>query len=254
MDFIEIAPENWLGVGGRWGSALAAAVERYPLFLHGLSLDIGGPRPLDMELVYGIAEFSRRHGAILYSDHLTYCADDGHLYDLLPIPFTEESARRVAARVCQVQDAMEMRIALENASYYAAPGAEMDEAAFIRLVLEEADCDLLLDVNNIWVNSINHGYDPHEFLASMPRERVRYVHVAGHATEDTGLRVDTHGAEVIDSVWDLLESAYARCGPLATLLERDFNIPPLDQLLVEVQQIQRRLEAASAPSVEGVCT
>ncbi len=252
VDFIEIAPENWLRVGGRWGAALAAAVERYPLFLHGLSLDIGGSRPIDMELVYGIAEFSRRHGAIVYSDHLTYCADDGHLYDLLPIPFTEESARRVAARVRQVQDAMEMRIALENASYYAAPGAEMDEATFIRLVLEEADCDLLLDVNNIWVNSINHGYDPHEFLAALPHERVRYAHIAGHAVEDADLRVDTHGADVIEPVWGLLESAYARCGPLPTLLERDFNIPPIDQLLMEISEIQLRLDAASALAVEGV--
>lgn len=238
IGFLEVAPENWMGVGGRLGRQFRSFTERFPFVTHGLSLSIGSPAPLDEGFVRDLKVFLDRHGIADYTEHLTYCSDDGHLYDLMPIPFTEEAVEYVAARVRRVQDILERRIALENASYYAAPGQRMSELDFVRAVIERADCDLLLDVNNIWVNSINHGYDPAAFLHGLPLERVRYVHVAGHYVEAEDLRVDTHGSNVIDPVWNLLAQAYARLGPVPTLLERDFNIPPLPELMQELAQIQ----------------
>ncbi len=238
LDFLEIAPENWINVGGRYGRQFSELAERYPIFLHGLSLNIGGMAPLDVELLSSIKGFIQQYHCPIYSEHLTYCGDDGHLYDLMPIPFTEEAVKHVAQRIRQVQNVLGERIALENASYYFAPEQQMSESEFIQAVLAEADCDLLLDVNNIYVNSINHQYDPYEFLHSLPLERARYIHVAGHFDEAEDLRVDTHGADVIDPVWDLLKVAYQRCGPLPTLLERDFNFPPMSCLLDEIALIR----------------
>lgn len=249
VDFWEVAPENWIGVGGRQGRLFRALSERYPFVCHGLSLSIGSPAPLDVDFVLQVRGFLDRHGIVTYTEHLSYCSDDGHLYDLLPIPFTEEAIRYVAGRVRQVQDLLERRIALENVSYYAAPGQELSEIDFINGVIAEADCDLLLDVNNVYVNAINHGYDPYDFLARLPGERIRYGHIAGHYVEAEDLRVDTHGADVIDPVWDLLDAAYARLGVFPTLLERDFNIPPLPQLLDEVALIA----GAQARALDPVC-
>ena len=238
VDFMEVAPENWIGVGGRFGRQFRQLAERYPIVLHGLSLDIGGPDPIDTQLVQSVRGLIAEIGAPLYSEHLTYCAAQGHLYDLLPIPFTEEAVHHVAARVRQVQDIIGQPIALENASYYAQPHTDLSEAEFITAVLAESGCDLLLDVNNIYVNSINHQYDPVAFLDALPLDRARYIHVAGHYDEAEDLKVDTHGADVIDPVWSLLGQAYQRLGPLPTLLERDFNLPPLEELLAEVEQIR----------------
>jgi uncharacterized protein (UPF0276 family) len=237
VDFMEVAPENWMGVGGRLGKQFRSLTERYPFVCHGLCLSLGGPSPLDEEFLYQIKTFLDQHGVSLYSEHLSYCSDDGHLYDLLPIPFTEQAVQYVAGRIRRTQELLERRIAVENVSYYAAPSREMDEISFLNAVLEEADCDLLLDVNNIYVNSVNHRYDPYAFLAQLPQERVAYIHVAGHYNEAEDLIVDTHGADVIDPVWDLLEAAYARLGVVPTLLERDFNLPPLPDLLREVKVI-----------------
>jgi uncharacterized protein (UPF0276 family) len=246
VQFWEIAPENWIGVGGRFGRQLRAVTERDPCVCHGLSLSIGGPAPLDLEFLRRLKRFLDTHNIAAYTEHLSWCADDGHLYDLMPIPFTGEAVRHVAGRVRQVQDLLERPIALENVSYYAAPGADMTESAFVRAVLEEADCGLHLDVNNIYVNSRNHGYDPEAFLSGLPGDRIVYAHVAGHFVEDDGLRVDTHGADVIDPVWQLLEQAYRLFGVFPTLLERDFNIPPLNRLLDEVDTIAR-LQAQWSP-------
>jgi uncharacterized protein (UPF0276 family) len=250
VDFWEIAPENWMGVGGRWGKLLRRLTERFPFVCHGLSLSIGSPAPLDLEFVRGLKDFLDRHGILAYSEHLSYCSDDGHLYDLMPIPFTEEAVTHVARRVRQVQDMLERRIALENVSYYAAPGQEMSELDFINAVLTEADCDLLLDVNNIVVNSINHRYDPLAFLNGLPGGRIVYGHVAGHYAEAPDLRVDTHGADVIEPVWQLLDRAYERFGVFPTLLERDFNIPPLETLTDEVARIaqSQRAQLRGRPS------
>lgn len=238
VDFMEVAPENWIGVGGRFGRKFSQYTERFPFVCHGLSLSIGSPGALDYELVKSIKAFLKQHRVRLYTEHLSYCSDSGHLYDLMPIPFTEEAVHYVAGRIREVQDILEQRIAMENVSYYGAPQQEMREIDFINAVIAEADCDLLLDVNNIYVNSINHGYDPLEFLQQLPGERAVYIHVAGHYDEAEDLRVDTHGAAVIASVWELLDQAYRRFGVMPTLLERDFNIPPVPELLAEVEQIK----------------
>jgi uncharacterized protein (UPF0276 family) len=240
IDFFELAPENWIGMGGAYGRELHGFTERYPFVCHGLSLSLGGPSPLDEMLLRKTRQFMDAHGITLYTEHLSYCSDDGHLYDLLPIPFTEEAVRYVAARIRRAQDILERRIAIENASYYtASPIAEMDEITFIRAVLEEADCDLHLDVNNVYVNSVNHRYDPLEFIRALPTERIVYLHMAGHYRETVDLLVDTHGADVIDPVWTLLDATYRLHGVAPTLLERDFNIPPLADLEREVEHIAR---------------
>ena len=248
VDFMEVAPENWIGVGGRLGRRLRRFTEAYPFVCHGLSLSLGGPAPLDRELLAGVKAFLDEHGVRCYSEHLSYCADEGQLYDLMPIPFTEEAVRYVARRIREVQDTLERRIAIENVSYYAAPGREIDEIQFIKAVLEEADCDLLLDVNNIYVNSVNHRYDPETFLKALPGERIAYAHVAGHHQEDVDLIVDTHGADVIDPVWQLLDQAYAHFGVFPTLLERDFNFPSLPGLLEEVRTIRELQAKWQAPA------
>ena len=237
INFMEVAPENWIGIGGQLGKQFRSFTERYPFVLHGLSLSLGSPAPLDENFVRDIKHFMQQHEIALYSEHLSYCSDDGHLYDLMPIPFTEEAVHYVAARIRRVQDILEQPIAIENVSYYAAPGKEMDEIDFINAVLAEADCQLLLDVNNAYVNGINHRYDPLDFIRALPGDRLSYLHVAGHYVEAEDLIVDTHGAPVIDPVWQLLEETYAHFGVVPTLLERDFNLPPLPELLAEVKHI-----------------
>ena len=245
VDFMEVAPENWIRVGGRFGRQLREYSERFPLLCHGLSLSIGSPAELDWELLKSIKAFMKTHQVPCYSEHLSYCSDNGHLYDLMPIPFTDASARYVADRIRQVQDFLECKIAIENVSYYAAPQQEMSEIEFLNIVLEEADTNLLLDVNNIYVNSVNHGYDAEEFLQKIPTHRVAYGHIAGHFVEAEDLLVDTHGAKVVDPVWQLLEKAYQHVGNFPTLLERDFNFPPVPELLIEVEAIKKW--QASAP-------
>ena len=255
VDFLEVAPENWMRLGGRFGKLFRQYTEQFDFVAHGLSLSIGSPSPLDTEFLKELKVFMQEHGFKGYSEHLSYCSDDGHLYDLMPIPFTEEAVHYVAGRIRQVQDILEQRIAMENISYYAAPGSEMTDIEFLTAVLEEADCDMLLDVNNIYVNSINHGYNALEYLNNLPGERISYIHVAGHYNEAEDLIVDTHGADVIDPVWKLLQQAYAKYGAIPTLLERDFNIPPMPELLKEVDQIrdyQRVAASHRSFAVSGV--
>lgn len=238
IDFLEIAPENWLDMGGRTARRLRTCAERYPLVCHGLSLDLGGMRPLDTGLLHRVRAFMREHDIGLYTEHLSWCGDDGHLYDLLPMPLTAEAVRWMAQRIRQAQDILGQRIGVENPSYYAAPpGAEMSEAEFINAVVTEADCWLHLDVNNVYVNSRNFGFDAHAFLQALSLERVCYIHVAGHHVEADDLHIDTHGAAVIDPVWSLLDAAYSRCGVVPTCLERDTEIPPLAELLPELAHI-----------------
>jgi len=237
VDFMEVAPENWINVGGRLGRSFREFTGRLPFICHGLSLSIGGPSSLDETFLHRLRQFLDEHGICYYSEHLSYCTDDGHLYDLMPIPFTGEAVRYVAERIRRTQDILERRIAMENVSYYASPGSEMSEIEFINAVLDEADCDLLLDVNNIYVNSTNHRYDSVEFLQNLPGHRIAYGHIAGHYNEAEDLIVDTHGAEVIPSVWDLLDKAYETFGVFPTLLERDFNIPAVEELMAEVRHI-----------------
>ena len=243
--FMEVAPENWIGVGGKYGRQFRAFTERLPFTCHGLSLSLGGPSPLDETFLQRLKQFLDEHQVVCYSEHLSYCTDEGHLYDLMPIPFTEEAVNYVSARIRHVQQVLDRRIAIENVSFYAAPGAELTELEFIKAVLQEADCDLLLDLNNIYVNSVNHRYDPSEFLRSLPGDRIAYGHVAGHYNEAEDLIVDTHAAKVIEPVWSLLQQAYQQFGVFPTLLERDFNIPPVEELLLEVKQIRQLQEQAT---------
>jgi uncharacterized protein (UPF0276 family) len=238
VNFMEVAPENWIGVGGKYGRQLRTFTERLPFTCHGLSLSLGGPSPLDEPFLQRLKAFLDQNQIVCYSEHLSYCTDDGHLYDLMPIPFTAEAVAYVAQRIRHVQDVLQRRIAIENVSYYAAPGAELSELEFINAVLEEADCDLLLDVNNIYVNSVNHTYDAKAFLRGLPGERIAYGHIAGHYNEAEDLIVDTHAADVIAPVWELLELAYEQFGVFPTLLERDFNIPAAEVLLQEVKKIR----------------
>jgi uncharacterized protein (UPF0276 family) len=251
IDFLELAPENWIGVGGRFRRQLRQLAERFPLICHGLSLSIGSPAPLDQKFLAELKTFLDEHDVHCYSEHLSYCSDDkGHLYDLMPIPFTEEAVRYVAGRVREVQDVLERPLILEHVSYYAAPGQELSELEFINAVLQEADCELLLDVNNIFVNGINFGYDPYQFMEEIDGERIAYLHIAGHYVEAEDLRVDTHGSAVIEPVWALLQAAYERWGVAPTLLERDFNLPPLPELLKEIGRI-REMQRAPAHAATG---
>ncbi|MDH1007583.1 DUF692 domain-containing protein [Pseudomonas nicosulfuronedens] len=249
VDFLEVAPDNWIGVGGSYGEGLARLAERFPLSCHGLSLSLGGPEPLDHVFLGRVREFLDQHRVPLFSEHLSYCSDEGHLYDLIPIPFTDEAVRHIASRIREVQDVLGRRIAVENISYYAAPYQALSEIDFLRAVLSEADCDLLLDVNNLYVNAHNHGYDAAGFLARVPAERVVCLHVAGHYDEAPDLKIDTHGAAVKDDVWSLLASAYRHLGTVPTLLERDFNLPPMAELLAEVDYIRALQTAARQPEV-----
>lgn len=253
IDFFEVAPENWIGIGGRLGRQLKEISERTSVIAHGLSLSVGGSAPLNTQLVKDIKQFLDQHNMPIYSEHLSYCADEGQLYDLLPLPFTEEAVKHVAARIRQVQDILERRIAIENISYYLVPEQTMSEVEFVNAVVKEADCDLLLDVNNIYVNSQNHNYHPEDYLNAIDADRVSYIHVAGHYREDDGIIIDTHGADVIDPVWSLLALAYQRFGQLPTLLERDFNLPSLAELHEElniIKKIQADTRSFDEPSVQ----
>ena len=238
IDFMEVAPENWINVGGKLADKFHFFTERYPFLIHGLSLSIGSPAPLNVSLLRDIKVFMDEHDIHFYSEHLSYCGDDGQLYDLMPIPFTDDAVHFVADRIKQAQDILERRMAIENVSYYAPSDTSLNEIDFIKAVLEEADCDLLLDINNIVVNSINHKYDAKEFMLAMPKERISYFHQAGHYVEDEDLRIDTHGAAVSEAAWLLLADAYEHFGPVPTLLERDFNFPPINELISEIRRIK----------------
>lgn len=239
VNFWEVAPENWIPLGGKYQKALSKFTKVNQFVAHGLSLSIGSPDPIDVNFVKDVKNFLDEHNIAYYSDHLSYCSGNGHMYDLMPIPFTEEAIKQVSSRVKQVQDIIERPLVLENVSYYAAPGQELTELEFTQGVLNESGCLLLLDVNNIYVNSINHKYDPVEFLKGVPADRIVYGHIAGHYNEAEDLIVDTHGSEVIEPVWKLLEKAYEIHGVFPTLLERDFNIPPIADLLQEVERIRK---------------
>ena len=245
-DFLEVAPENWIGIGGRFGRRFRELTERYAFVAHGLSLSLGGPAPLDQNLLLSVRNFLREHNILAYSEHLSYCSDEGHLYDLLPIPMTDSAARYTAERICRVQDVIGQRLIVENVSTYAEPGKEMNETDFLKRIVELSDCDILLDVNNVYVNSVNHGSDPHSMIRELPTHKIRYLHVAGHYDESADLLIDTHGASVKQDVWNLLQFAYQVHGVKPTLLERDFNIPPLQELEQELQQIRRLQQSVEA--------
>lgn len=239
VDFIECAPENWIGVGGSYGEQFRTYADHFPIVCHGLSLSLGSPAPLAVAYLQQVKQFLDSFNVAVYGDHLSYCSDEGQLYDLMPIPFCEDAVIYVADRIRQAQEILERTLTVEHISYYAAPGQILTELEFINAVVEEADCRLLLDVNNIYVNSINFRYDASEFLRGLPGERISYIHIAGHAVESPDLRIDSHGSPVIDPVWDLLREAYETFGVIPTLLERDFNFPQVSELFAEVERIRQ---------------
>lgn len=256
IDFFEVAPENWLPFGGALGKKFRQFTERYPVVCHGLSLSLGSPDPLDLDFLKQLKDFFQQHQIEIYSEHLSFCSANGHLYDLLPIPFTQAAVRYVADRILQVQDILQRPLIIENVSYYATPGQEMSELDFTLEILARADCRLLLDVNNVYVNATNHGYDPRAFIAALPSERIVYGHIAGHYQQPSNTQsdlsakqtvnpqfiqpqlIDTHGSAVTDPVWQLLAFAYQQHGVFPTLLERDFFLPPLAELVAELTTLQ----------------
>lgn len=252
--FIEVAPENWIGIGGYWKKQLRRALERYPLFTHGLSLSIGSPDELDIDFLRKVKQFLEETNAQLYSEHLSYSkCDNAHLYDLLPIPFTADAVKHVASRIRTVQEILERKLAIEIVSYYTPVAPEMSELQFINAILEEADCDLLLDVNNIYVNAFNHQYDARLFIDQLPLARVAYIHMAGHEQVSEDLIIDTHGEAIIDPVYELFGHAMKKLGrDVPVLLERDFNIPALHLLQTEMERLQAIKSAALNPVAYAV--
>ena len=244
IDWLEVAPENYLGRGGRPLAVLDECSERWPVVAHGVSLSLGGPDPLDVEFLRGLRGLLDRVGSPYFSEHV--CLSSAHgvqFHDLIPLPWNEAAAKHVAARIRQAQDALERPLCVENISYYAVmPGSTMTDGEFVRRVVEEADCGLLLDVNNVYVNARNHGRDPVAMLDELPLERARQLHLAGH--DDRGsVLIDDHGSAVIAPVWDLYREVIRRAGPVPTLLEWDVRIPALDVLLDEADRARAILEA-----------
>ncbi|HJL18703.1 MAG TPA: DUF692 domain-containing protein [Sandaracinaceae bacterium LLY-WYZ-13_1] len=238
--WLEIHPENYVARGGGFALNLERAMDRWAIVPHGLTLCFGTTSPFDRDYTRELKALLDRVDAPWYSDHLCFAGVDGvYLHDLLPLPFTEESVRTAAARVRELQDAIERPVAIENVSFYADPAERggWDEADFLLEVLDAADCKLLLDVNNVYVNSINHGFDPKPYIDRIPPERVVQMHVAGHMTRKDGIIIDTHGEPMCEGVFELLEHTLERMGPTPVLLERDQNIPPLDEILEEVRRL-----------------
>ena len=238
-DWFEIAPENWMGRGGFFRKTLERVRERFPVVCHGLSLSIGSPDPLDTDFLRKVKAFMEEFEIEVYSEHLSFSSFKGdHLYDLLPIPFTEEMVLHVSKRVEQVQEILGRPLILENVTYYWRMPGDMEEWEFINAVLEESGAYLLLDVNNVYVNSVNHGYDPYEFLKRIDLSKVAYIHVAGHERAERIL-IDTHGTNVKEEVLKLLRYVLEKTGPLPVLIERDNNIPSYEELLEEVENVRR---------------
>lgn len=237
--FIELAPENWIGMGGYWKKQLDKAAEKFPISCHGLSLSIGSPDELDLDFLYKIKKFIKQYNVQIYSEHLSYAkCDNAHLYDLLPIPFRKDAVEHIIARIKQVQDVLEMPLAIENVSYYTPVAAEMDEATFISEIVKGSGCNMLLDVNNVYVNSFNHKYNAKEFIKKLPLNKVSYIHMAGHEQISDTVIIDTHGEAVIDQVFELFEYATGLLKPVPVLLERDFNIPELEELQGEITRME----------------
>ena len=236
--FVEFAPENWMGMGGFWRKQLEKVAQEYPLVCHGLSLSLGSDDELDWQFLKQLKRFMNEFNVLHYSEHLSFSkCQNAHFYDLLPIPFREDAIKHVVDRIRQVQDFLGRKIAIENVSYYISVAPEVDEADFIRTIVEEADCHLLLDVNNVYVNAFNHGYDAKDFIRRLPLERVSNLHIAGHEKVSPDLIIDTHGQPIIDPVYELFDWTIKQLPKTPVLLERDFNIPEIEELQAELQKL-----------------
>jgi uncharacterized protein (UPF0276 family) len=242
-DFLEFAPENWMGMGGAWKKVMDRAVEAYPITCHGLSLSLGSTEDLDWTFIGELKEFLDSNQVSIYSEHLSYTkSKNAHLYDLLPIPFRQDAIDHVVDRIRRVQDKLERQIAIENVSYYTPVAAEMSEIEFVSEIVERADCKVLLDVNNVYVNAFNHNYDAKEFIGKLALERVAYIHMAGHEQVEPDLIIDTHGQPIIDPVYELFEWTIQKMDPVPVLLERDYNFEDLEQIQGELSQIRSILK------------
>jgi uncharacterized protein (UPF0276 family) len=242
-DFLEFAPENWMGMGGAWNRVMKRAVDSYPITCHGLSLSLGSPEELDWDFIGELKSFLDINQVSIYSEHLSYTkSKNAHLYDLLPIPFRQDAIDHVVDRIRRVQDKLERPLAIENVSYYTPVAAEMSEIEFISEIVDRADCSLLLDVNNVYVNAFNHKYDAKEFIGKLPLERVAYIHMAGHEQVEPDLIIDTHGQPIIDPVYELFEWTIQKMDPVPVLLERDYNFEDLEQIQGELTQIKSILK------------
>lgn len=238
-DFVEFAPENWMNLGGFWRKQIKQVAEKYPILCHGLSLSIGSPDELDMDFLKKLKSFLEEYKVQIYSEHLSFSkCDNAHLYDLLPIPFREDAAKHVIRKIKQVQDFLERPLVLENVSYYTPLAAQMPEHEFIHRIVTESNCQLLLDINNVYVNAFNHHYDATTFINQLPLDRVAYIHMAGHEQVEEDLIIDTHGEAIIDPVFDLFEQTIGKIRPVPVLLERDFNIPEMDELNQELNRLK----------------
>lgn len=238
-DFIEFAPENWMGIGGYWNKIREKAMAKYPVTCHGLSLSLGSPEELDWDFIKDLKVFLDEMEVKIYSEHLSYTkSNNAHLYDLLPIPFRQDAVDHVADRISRVQDFLGRQIAIENVSYYTPVAAEMTENEFVSQIVEKAGCQLLLDVNNVYVNAFNHNYNAKEFIDNMPLDKVAYIHMAGHEKIEEDLIIDTHGKPIIDPVYDLFEYTIAKMEPVPVLLERDYNFEDLDSISGELDHLR----------------
>jgi len=251
VGWLEIVPENFMNFGGFPQAMLDLCASRWPIVSHGVNLSIGSTDPLNEDYVARLKAVLERTRALWYSDHLCFTSVGGeYFHDLLPLPFSNEAADHVIARVKQLQKKIPLPFLLENPSYYVKmPGAEMPEADFFNKVMEGADCGMLLDVNNVYVNSKNHGFDPKEFIRQLPLHRVGQIHMAGHF--DRGdVVIDTHEGPIIDPVWDLYQFTIKAIGrPVSTLIEWDTNVPALAKVVDEATHAQGIIEKMGlAPS------
>ena len=246
VPWFEVLVENYLAQGSAPLDHLGAIRADYPVTFHGVGLSLGSTDPLDMRHLRRLRELIERYEPAWYSDHLSWISVGGdYVHDLLPLPYTEEAAHHVAGRIRQVQDFLGRRVLVENvSSYLAYEASALEEWDFLRLVVEEADCDVLLDVSNVYVSAHNHEFDPRLYLAAIPPERVRELHLAGYDDRGTHL-LDTHGAPVHAPVWELYETALARFGPVPTLLEWDTDIPSFEVLQAEAARAAHYLAVAS---------
>lgn len=238
LDFLELAPENWMGMGGRKREQLDILAGKYPLIAHGLSLSIGDTEPLNTDFVADVRRFLDEYGIAIYSDHLSLSRDGaGYLYDLLPLPRRAENIAWLVDRIHQVQDIIGRRLVLENISYYHDYAGQMPEGAFLAELAARSGCGILLDINNAYVNERNHGQDARAFMRDLPSDAVAYYHIAGHLVVEDGTVLDTHGTPVADVVIDLARDIRAHHGARPLLLERDNNLPALDALVADLHQI-----------------
>jgi uncharacterized protein (UPF0276 family) len=250
IDWLEFTPENFMGRGGKSRQILQQAKEKFPLISHGVSLSLGSLDPLSDAYLAELESLFADTNPAWFSDHLSFSSINGHYFnDLIPLPRTMETVRHVSDRIRAVQDRIQRPMLFENISQYMnAPSDAMTDAEFVAAIAERADCGLLLDVNNVYVNSQNHQFDPLDFLRHIPLERVVQIHVAGHHEFPEGL-VDTHGAPVIDPVWDLLEWVLQRCKPCGVMLERDTDLPEFEELIPELQRIRRLWQKTGQPDI-----